>query len=63
MVVNTNDILVWCGVNTVARRTAIIEDLMPATDGLENLSDESEEVLKDACKAYSNRRPNPITLT
>ena len=63
MVVSTNDILIWCGVHTIVRHTAIIDDLIPAPEGLENLSDESEDDLKDVCETYSKRRAQPFTLS
>ena len=63
MVVSTNDILAWCGINTGARRATVIEDLMPAPEGLFHLSNETEEALKDACEAYAKRQAQPLMLT
>ena len=62
MVVTTNEILGWCGV-TAARRAVVIADIMPPPEGLANLSDETEDDLKDACKQYPKRSNQPFTLS
>jgi len=63
MVVGTVDILTWCGLTTAARRNAIMEDLMPGPEGLQNLSDETEEALKDVCDGYNKRRNQPLIIS
>ena len=41
----------------------MIADIIPPPEGLANLSDETEDDLKDACEQYPKRRNQPFTLS
>ena len=48
-----NQILTFIGIVTDSHRTIISEDLLPIQGKLENLIDDTEEGIKDACSAYN----------
>ena len=58
MPVAVNQILTFIGIVTASHRTIISEDLLPNPGKLENLIDDTEEGIKDACSAY-NLSGNP----